>query len=110
MALPEPIAAYCEADQHDAAAVTRCFTPNAVVKAEGRTHRGVAGIQAWKAGGRYTYTVEPNGIEEADGTRGMGRSERRPRFGDGNCPDPEARTPQRRRVTRVSQIASQSDH
>jgi hypothetical protein len=67
--LPEPIAAYFAADALDASAVARCFTTSAVVKDEGRTHEGVAAIQAWKAAASaaYTYTSEPWAVELNDG-------------------------------------------
>jgi hypothetical protein len=67
--LPEPIAAYFAADARDATALARCFMTNAVVKDEGRTHTGVAAIQAWKAASSaaYTYTSEPRAVEQKDG-------------------------------------------
>ncbi len=46
--LPEPIAAYFQADQHGGDAVARCFTKDAVVKDERQTHSGLAAIRAWK--------------------------------------------------------------
>ena len=68
--LPGPIAAYFAADREDGEAVTRCFTEAAVVKDEGRTHRGRAAIQNWKeeASARYQYTCEPFACEQRDGT------------------------------------------
>lgn len=65
--LPEPIAAYFEADRRDAHAVARCFTNEAVVKDEGRTHTGLAAIEAWKAAAstRYSYVTEPVALEKA---------------------------------------------
>lgn len=67
--LPEPIAAYFEADRHGGGAVARCFTKNAVVKDEGHTHSGLAAIMAWKtaASARYSYTSEPIALEQKDG-------------------------------------------
>ena len=67
--LPEPIAAYFEADTRDAEAVARCFTKQAVVKDEGQTHTGIAAIKAWKsaASAKYTYTTEPLAVDEKDG-------------------------------------------
>jgi hypothetical protein len=67
--LPEPIAAYFDADKRDAEAVARCFTKQAVVKDEGRTHTGVAAIRAWKsaASAKYTYTSEPFAVDQKDG-------------------------------------------
>jgi len=67
--LPEPIAAYFDADTRDAEAVARCFTKQAVVKDEGQTHTGVAAIKAWKsaASAKYTYTSEPFAVDQKDG-------------------------------------------
>jgi hypothetical protein len=63
--LPQPIAAYFEMDKRDAAAIARCFTAEATVKDEGRTHSGRAAIKAWKteASAKYSYTSEPIGVE-----------------------------------------------
>jgi len=63
--LPRPIAGYFEADRdRTAAAVAACFTDEAVVKDEGRTHAGREAIRRWKAGAstEYAYTVEPFAI------------------------------------------------
>ena len=59
--LPEPIAAYFAADKLDRDAVGRCFTKDAVVKDEGRTHAGLVAIKQWKTetSAKYTYTCEP---------------------------------------------------
>ena len=68
--LPRPIAAYFAADTEGGEAVARCFTEAAVVKDEGRTHRGRAAIRQWKeeASTRYQYTSEPLVCEQKDGT------------------------------------------
>ncbi len=67
--LPEPIAAYFQPDAHAGEAITHCFTEQAVVKDEGRTHSGHAAIKAWKldASTKYSYTSEPIAVEEKDG-------------------------------------------
>ena len=67
--LPEPIAAYFEADKRDGEAVARCFTKEAVVKDEGRTHSGPEAIRTWKTGAsaKYLYTSEPFAVEHRDG-------------------------------------------
>jgi len=67
--LPRPIAAYFVADKADGEAVSQCFTENATVKDEGRTHKGRAAIKAWKtdASAKYEYTSEPFACEEKDG-------------------------------------------
>lgn len=68
--LPPAIAAYFRADRDDPAALARCFTPEGVVKDEGRVHRGPEAIAAWKkhASAAYDYTSEPIGVEP-DGER-----------------------------------------
>lgn len=67
--LPEPIAAYFAADTQNPEAVARCFTAQAVVKDEGRTHIGLDAIQAWKAAAstRYTYTTQSFALERESG-------------------------------------------
>jgi len=67
--LPEPIAAYFDADKHDGEVITHCFTEQAVVKDEGRTHSGSAAIRAWKidASSKYSYTSQPLAVVEKDG-------------------------------------------
>ncbi len=47
--LPEPIAAYFDADKRDSEAIARCFTKDAVVKDEGHTYTGILAIKQWKA-------------------------------------------------------------
>lgn len=66
--LPEPIAAYFAADARSAAAVARCFHPNASVKDEGRLHQGHAAIEAWKAAAStaFQYTIQPYVLENKD--------------------------------------------
>ena len=67
--LPDPIAAYFEADKRDAEALVQFFTGQATVKDEGRIHSGTAAIKAWKTevSAKYKYTSEPFGIEQKDG-------------------------------------------
>jgi SnoaL-like domain len=64
--LPEPIAAYFAAAPQNVEAVARCFTPQAVVKDEGRTHTGLEAIKAWRAAAttKYRYTAEPFALEQ----------------------------------------------
>jgi hypothetical protein len=66
--LPEPIAAYFEADRRDAHSVARCFTNQGVVTDEGRTHVGPAAIESWKtaASARFSYATRPVALEKAD--------------------------------------------
>jgi hypothetical protein len=67
--LPEPIAAYFDADKRDGEGVARCFTKQAVVKDEGQTHSGLTAIKAWKtqASAKYSYTSKPQALEHKDG-------------------------------------------
>ncbi len=69
LTLPDPIAAYFNADQRDGEAVARCFTSRAVVKDEGQTHSGLAAIKAWKtaASAKYSYTIEPVAFGQKEG-------------------------------------------
>ena len=66
--LPEPIAAYFDADTRDGEAVARCFTKNGIVKDEGRAHSGLAAIEAWKneAAAKYSYVSAPFAVEKKD--------------------------------------------
>ena len=66
--LPEPIAAYFQADSQDARAVARCFTRDAQVRDEDQTHEGMAAIEAWKseASSRFSYTTTPVKLEKTD--------------------------------------------
>src|ERR1700745_1365703 len=67
--LPEPIAAYFDADKRNVEAIARCFTDDAVVKDEGQTHTGISAIRLWKAAGspKHAYTSEPFSAEQHDG-------------------------------------------
>jgi len=72
LSLPEPIAAYFEADErdgNDGKSVARCFTQQAVVKDEGHTYTGTHAIRGWKteASAKYRYTSKPVALEERDG-------------------------------------------
>lgn len=64
--LPEPIAAYFDADSQDAQAVARCFTKDGLVLDEGKTHSGLGAIEAWKtdSSAKYTYTAKPHTLEK----------------------------------------------
>jgi len=66
--LPEPIAAYFDADRRDGKAVARCFTAEGVVKDERKTHAGGAAIEAWKnaASAEFAYVAEPIALEKQD--------------------------------------------
>lgn len=68
--LSAPIADYFAADKMvDAAAVSRCFTENAIVKDEGHTYTGIAEITRWKteASKKYEYTCQPIACEQEHG-------------------------------------------
>jgi hypothetical protein len=67
--LPEPIAAYLDADKRDGEAVARCFTSQGLVVDEGQTYSGPAAIKAWKtaASAKYSYSSEPLAVEQKDG-------------------------------------------
>ena len=66
--LPEPIAAYFEADRRNGDAVARCFTTEGEVRDEGRVHAGLAAIKAWKtaAAAQFSYIAEPFALEKED--------------------------------------------
>lgn len=68
LSLPEPIEAYFEADGRDGRAVARCFTNDGTVVDEGKTHTGLAAIEAWKAAAsaQYSYVAEPFALEKKD--------------------------------------------
>ncbi len=60
--LPPPIVLYIAAENRaDAQALADCFAEDAVVRDEGRTIKGLAAIQRWKAETtkKYRHTVEP---------------------------------------------------
>lgn len=69
LTIPEPIAAYFDADNRGGEAVARCFTKDGAVKDEGRSHVGRAAIEAWKkaASATYSYTSKPVAVEHKDG-------------------------------------------
>jgi SnoaL-like domain len=62
--LPQPIAAYFEADSTKNAGIEACFTEAAIVKDEGHTYVGRDAIGKWKAESstKYTYVSEPIAI------------------------------------------------
>ena len=69
--LPEAIAGYiASANAHDTQAVAAWFTPDAVVKDEGRDRRGIAAITAWKeeVTRKYQPMTQTLGAETAGDT------------------------------------------
>ena len=69
MLMPQPIAAYFEADGRDGDAVSECFTEGATVRDERMTYSGRNAIRDWKASAsrKFAYTVAPFAIENTDG-------------------------------------------
>ncbi len=68
--LPKVIAGYFAADRKgEAQAISRCFTPDAVVIDEGNRYVGRDAIRQWMANAstQYQYTVEPFDLTEDDG-------------------------------------------
>lgn len=67
--LPEPIAAYFDADTQGPDEVARCFTTQGIVRDNGQTHTGRDAIKAWKAGtsAQYSYSNDPFSLELVDG-------------------------------------------
>ena len=60
--VPGPVATYLAAEKaKDTQTLGQCFREDAVVRDEGREHRGVAAIKAWhrEANAKYRYVVEP---------------------------------------------------
>lgn len=69
LSLPTPIADYFAADAGDGVAVANCFTADAVVVDEKRTHKGREEIARWKskASAKYDYVSEPVAADEVGG-------------------------------------------
>ena len=60
--VPGPVATYLAAEKvKDTETLGECFREDAVVRDEGREHRGVAAIKAWhrEANAKVRYVVEP---------------------------------------------------
>jgi hypothetical protein len=68
--LPVPIDLYIRMENSgDVEAVADCFAPDATVRDEGRTYRGLAAIKEWKAETKkkYGHTVAPFAVAHRDG-------------------------------------------
>jgi hypothetical protein len=68
--LPSTIARFIEASNaRDIDRAVGCFASDAMVEDEGRTHRGVEEVRAWKreTEERFVYTIEPNAVESRGG-------------------------------------------
>ena len=69
--LPPPIALYVQLENAgDTEMLSACFAPNAIVRDEGRTYKGLAAIKAWKAETKkqYRHTVTPLDVAQQNGT------------------------------------------
>jgi len=67
--LPRPINLYVKAENSgDVEALSECFAPDATVRDEGRTYKGLAAIKEWKAETKkkYNHTVFPLQVAERD--------------------------------------------
>lgn len=70
MELPAPIQTYFSAEPpHDSAALAAAFATDAIVRDEGRVHRGSDEIRAWwqAAKAKYRHRAEPLDLTEAAG-------------------------------------------
>jgi hypothetical protein len=68
--LPVPIDLYIRMENSgDVEAVADCFAPDATVRDEGGTYRGLAAIKEWKAETKkkYGHTVAPLAVAHRDG-------------------------------------------
>lgn len=66
--LPDPVAAYFEADRKTPETLARCFTAQAIVRDEGKTHSGRDAIAAWKAAAsaKYAFKADPFELDVKD--------------------------------------------
>jgi ketosteroid isomerase-like protein len=57
---------YSASEKGDIDALVACFTPDATVLDEGRTHHGREEIRAWREGvaSAFTYTLEVTGLKD----------------------------------------------
>jgi ketosteroid isomerase-like protein len=68
--LPPAIDLYVKAENSgDIQAMSECFAPDAVVRDEGRTYKGLAAIKEWKAQTKkkYNHSVAPLEVAQRDG-------------------------------------------
>ena len=69
--LPAPVLTYLAAEKaKNPEMLTCCFADDALVHDEGRDHRGMDAIKAWKkaAEAKYTYILEPLNASVTDRT------------------------------------------
>ena len=67
--LPAAIALYVKAENAgDVALLAECFAPDATVRDEGHTYRGLPAIRKWKAAtkAKYNHTVTPLEVAARD--------------------------------------------
>jgi hypothetical protein len=68
--LPKAIELFMSSENaHDADALAGCFAPDATVRDEGRTRKGLTDIAAWRreTTEKYHHTLEPLAVAERDG-------------------------------------------
>ena len=68
--LPKVVAAYFAAtNRHDVPAMMATFSQRAVVRDEGREHRGLEAIRQWaeETIGKYDFSIEAEEATETDG-------------------------------------------
>jgi hypothetical protein len=68
--LPKPIEIFMSSENtHDTEALAACFAPDATVRDEGQTLKGMAAIKAWRreTAKKYRHTVEPVAATARDG-------------------------------------------
>jgi len=71
LVLPNAVSAWFAIDKKgDLSGIKRCFTADAIVIDEGKTHQGHAAIEAWlrSVQAAFDYSVEPIDVH-ADGNR-----------------------------------------
>lgn len=77
--MPRPVQLYFQSEAYaDTQRLADCFTPDAVVSDERRTHQGLAAIRAWKAESKAAtkYQVTPVSAEPVgEGVLVVGRVE-----------------------------------
>jgi hypothetical protein len=67
--LPKAIERFMSSENaHDADSLAACFPPDATVRDEGRTRKGLTEIAAWRreTTEKYRHTVEPLAVAERD--------------------------------------------
>src|ERR1700758_727391 len=68
--LPKPIEVFMSSENtHDTEALAECFAPDATVRDEGQTLKGLKAIKAWRLGAakKYQHTLEPVAASERGG-------------------------------------------